>query len=1706
MAKKLLHRYTFNPGASGVGNVVIEGNVHRKRLLLITNVTDNIPIYSFADRNASATSVTYDNDAYETTVVLDYDTSGMSAPDSLQIFIEEDAVAFEPDETYIDPVSKFRVSEAETLIDTDFEYGLQSTKWESLELVNNIPGFYSRTGDTSLPLTSVDGIIGSKNVTVSAVNHGLLVGTPIDVRGLNQPNLDGSYIVEKVTGSDVFSFTSRSNVTIAGLSGDYTYIVPGRFYAGSQLNYSSIETDGASPTSTVTVTTRYPNGFKTNTEFYLINTLGYQNVSFDSSVIDPTDTADVSQTFDPNSAGVLYTTTIRITDIWDYTSTLNTKFFRAGSSADVTTANRINITAHGFAANQVVSLVNGPNSTLPTGLTNYGRYYIRVVNANVIELSLTSNGAAISITANTGSGIHALYRGYAITAINSTSDVVSFNETTTSITTSVPLFAFGTVATLGTSSPAFSRTNNTDTYDGGSPTTYYFRNTGTTTRTIGTAAAGGGSLINFTSTAIQANAVLVPYQVNTTANSIYIASHGFASNEPYVYSSGGGTAIGGLTSAPTRTVTTVTSDATTITFTTSVAHGYVAGNAVEISGVTPIIYDRTWTVASVPTTTTFTVTSSLNPGTATNVTGATAKQAYFIDLIDANRFGLKSTQAGVRINLTNYAATGASHSFTYKKLTTNGNKISLPAHGLANGTEVFYNANGGTPIGGLVDQTIYYVINAETDYFQLTESQGSSVFIDLTSAGTGTQILFVAGEGVFDGSYILQNIISPTQFVLSTDNYSIPKIQRTFDPTTDVNTTDDYITLTAHRLVTGTSVVYSNGGGGDIGGLTSTNTYYVIRISRNRISLTDTYENALSGVAVDLSSIGTGTSHSLESSNLAGEADGPGTVALVTGSNVITGTETTFTRIYKEGDPFVVNISDSQIFETTVIAVLSDTAVKVVDIATTTASGLVYLLKTSLYIKSGAYGVHRPYDGGVEINAGLRADTQIVRQTRRYFRYQSGKGLNAQFAINFNPPVDIVELSTVDTTATVKTRRPHGLAQGQTVTIRDAEVSSGTNHYNGTFTIDTIVNEVTFTVTLSGTPTDSSANGFPQLVVRNWGGASMRAGAFDFQNGMFWEYDGTTLYAVRRNSTTQIAGAVSAEYLSNQILGNETRFNDQLAEGDMIVIRGQSYKVVNIASNTTLYVQPAFKGRSANFAIVSKVVDVKVPQSQFNIDPCDGTGPSGYVLDVTRIQMAYIDYSWYGAGKIRFGLKDQKGHVKYVHEFKHNNQQNKAFMRSGNLPARYEIENVGSPQYAPSLAHWGTTVQMDGMLDDDQAYLFTASSSLLTFAGTEATSTGAGTYSYVNANGTTTSTPTTFNTRNISFFSTQSETANFSAAHGLSTGQLIFYTTTGTAAGGLTNNTYYYAIVATSTSIRFATSEARAKLNLAVNLTTVGSGTHSIRYNFVFGVTKTNVPGYGNRIIHRYTTDASGFAAIGSVSFGTRITSAAIAARSLGNAFVYRVNAGTAGAAIVDFFYETDATDSLATGTTSHFIAASTSAAISHTFGTAQPVPSTIPLISIRLAPSVDGGLVGPVGQRDIINRMQLAFDSVGLLTTHDMEVKLILNGSLSNVDWQNKGIPSLTQILPHQAFDDVIGGTTVFTFRAAGNPPDASGKRTANAFASDISKLLSLGNCILGGDGVYPDGPDVLTIAVSPLNTTGVTVNSPISISGRVSWSESQA
>jgi hypothetical protein len=192
---------------------------------------------------------------------------------------------------------------------------------------------------------------------------------------------------------------------------------------------------------------------------------------------------------------------------------------------------------------------------------------------------------------------------------------------------------------------------------------------------------------------------------------------------------------------------------------------------------------------------------------------------------------------------------------------------------------------------------------------------------------------------------------------------------------------------------------------------------------------------------------------------------------------------------------------------------------------------------------------------------------------------------------------------------------------------------------------------------------------------------------------MFFEYDGQTLYAVWRNSVQQINGSVAVTQGSGTVTGTGTLFSSQLTPGDFIVIRGQSYRVITVASDTSLFISPEYRGNTISGAVVSKTVDTKVPQSQW-ADPLDGTGPSGYVLDLTKMQMWYIDYSWYGAGFIRWGLRTSKGQITYVYQQTNNNQRFEAYMRSGNMSAHYESSGLSPTTTLTATLAAATTASM----------------------------------------------------------------------------------------------------------------------------------------------------------------------------------------------------------------------------------------------------------------------------------------------------------------------------------------------------------------------------------------------------------------------------
>jgi hypothetical protein len=162
--------------------------------------------------------------------------------------------------------------------------------------------------------------------------------------------------------------------------------------------------------------------------------------------------------------------------------------------------------------------------------------------------------------------------------------------------------------------------------------------------------------------------------------------------------------------------------------------------------------------------------------------------------------------------------------------------------------------------------------------------------------------------------------------------------------------------------------------------------------------------------------------------------------------------------------------------------------------------------------------------------------------------------------------------------------------------------------------------------------------------------------------------------------------------------------------------------------------------------------------------------------------------------------------------------------------------------------------------------------------------------------------------------------------------------------------------------------------------------------------------------------------------------------------------------------------------------------------------------MSIRVSPSIDNGITGPFGARELINRVQLTLKTLGISTrtaSANMLVRAQLNGRPSGTtSWTNAvaNAPTAVNSSLSQIADYAGGSSVVF-----------GGETTAGFFVQgtdrlDLTDVRDLGNSILGGGAatsntqIYPDGPDVLTIIVTNLGS------SAIDVLGRLAWTEAQA
>jgi len=210
-------------------------------------------------------------------------------------------------------------------------------------------------------------------------------------------------------------------------------------------------------------------------------------------------------------------------------------------------------------------------------------------------------------------------------------------------------------------------------------------------------------------------------------------------------------------------------------------------------------------------------------------------------------------------------------------------------------------------------------------------------------------------------------------------------------------------------------------------------------------------------------------------------------------------------------------------------------------------------------------------------------------------------------------------------------------------------------------------------------------------------------------SSLFWVEKGYTGATSSHNSySASVYMNVTNVSGSRIVRQTRRRFNYQPGKSQLIVntgifgngVQGVIKRLGYFDSENGLY----FVQSGSNFGVGLRTtsttgapVDTFYSQSIWNLDPMNGTGPSGEVLDVTKAQIYFCDFEWLGVGRVRYGVYIA-GIAHYVHEITHTNVLNTVYMSTPNLPVRYEITNYGTT--APStLVQICSTVISEGGLD-----------------------------------------------------------------------------------------------------------------------------------------------------------------------------------------------------------------------------------------------------------------------------------------------------------------------------------------------------------------------------------------------------------------------
>ena len=1294
--------------AYGVTTIKMQGYYPADKLLLITNSINNQIIYNFSDATLGAVvsfeaphnSNGYDRDEdfpaylntsdYVTTLTLAADTSTCSSTDDIQIFIESEEQKTRPYDFGTDAIERMRVAAPQSMLDADFEYGLQPTKWQAIGVARGYPSVYEIPGtDTAVISVVTDASAGTAGIGESLITvttqgaHGFTAGTPITIRSLANTisgfsRAEGTFIVISAPTTTTFTYYATSKVGTSNgqvLATTYTQLRKGAFYTGAAVGQPALSV--------------YSNGITGSFITKFITSSSSDQIAITSAV--PEIGAPISGTgINPGTqvSGTVGTGGLAVTANVNSPVVIGDTFVDVADASGILEGMAVN---NGTGVAMFVSSIDGTtvNFTQPFTVAKGGAFntYTNKTGTNVTPLgsnavfSIDRVGGYYANLAVTTPGVNYVLNTRIKLLGTDLGGASPANDVLFKVTGITNLDSFSVVPQDSTSGSGI-----------GSEFDILISPTGVYSATVHT--AGSGFLPTDTITILGSHIGGVNVTNNITIPVTTVTRS---------YSAVAQTSSTGLGTSATFNVTR-----TGGTYSVTLANGgsgHTPGDVITISGAnlggTSPTNDLTLTVSDVDVANAITLFTGVT-GTATGSGGifsigtVTGTGVFVGGLISAVTFVSGDSVSGERVytGLIQDSTSGSGSAATFDVATANGiydviitNQGSTYAFGdtiTILGTQL----GGSTPANNLTLTVTSSSAFGGGVLSVNTSGTPSSVDATFTSLA-GTKVTTGAGAS-FDitrsgGLYTTAVINLPgTGYEI---NDVIVMSGSSFDGTNPTNN----VTL----KVTGAT-----------GGAISTVTASGVAVLGSSIEFWSAIALSEQTTATipDATTITTSAIATLQITFASAHGLVPGASLLVD----ITSTGTN--HDLAKGPFYVESVPSSNIIRYTARTTgVIDTGVSLIG---------------TVYSRPDSYFIHRPYDGGVQLGTGgPQHGAQAIRMSKKYIRYQSGKGIMYTTGALFAPSYSLQAINS------------SGLSIGSYITVTTDDVDHGcqvggrikiigvdTAGYNGEYTIVDVITERQFKVQAYTTLANvyGSITTAAQMSILNWHGATVRAGTFDDQNGMYWQYDGRELAVGRRSSTLQLSGVGSIAKDSNLLTGTNTRYRDQVKAGDRIVIKGMTHVVSNVYSQTSMSVTPDYRGASnAVQAKVCLVQDLIVKQSQFNLDRLDGTGPSGYNLDITKMQMIGMQWSWYGAGFIDFMLRGSDGNYVFAHRIRNSNVNTEAYMRTGNMPVRYEVINEGAMgKLRQSVtATQGTLPLVDASSFPNEAGVVYIDNELISFSG-----------------------------------------------------------------------------------------------------------------------------------------------------------------------------------------------------------------------------------------------------------------------------------------------------------------------------------------------------------------------------------------------------